>query len=96
MTETSAPDEGHKQPTLKELASAASVTSGQNVQPLGDTSEQMGGGDAGPADTEQGRASLHKMKSLVSCVGQRYTPLYCRNSKCVICGPQFDIFVQRV
>ncbi|XP_064594547.1 protein HID1-like [Liolophura sinensis] len=62
MTETSAPDEGHKQPTLKELASAASMTSG--VQPLGETSEQIGGGDAGPADTEQGRANIHKMKSL--------------------------------
>ena len=68
MTEKAAPDEGHRQPTLKEIAES---TGTHNVQPLSEIQDPMAseggqGAEAGGGDAEAAkRPPLEKAKSLV-------------------------------
>ena len=75
MTEKAAPDEGHRQPTLKEIAES---TGTHNVQPLSEIQDPMsseaekGAAEAGGGDTSEGARKpppLEKAKSLVREVG---------------------------
>ena len=68
MTEKSAPDEGHRQPTLKEIAES---TGAHSVQPVSEIQDPMAvqgaqGSEAAAGDTEAARPPLEKAKSLVS------------------------------
>ena len=77
MTEKAAPDEGHHQPTLKEIAESGT----HNVQPLSEIQDPMAsevgpGAEAGGKDSEAAkRPPLEKAKSLVRevcvCVRER-------------------------
>lgn len=72
MTERAAPDEGHKAPTLKELAESSGT---HNVQPpseIGDPTSAPGEEASATEDAESDKPKLQKAKSLV-CAAHMYT-----------------------
>ena len=90
MTEKAAPDEGHRQPTLKEIAES---TGTHNVQPLSEIQDPMsseaekGAAEAGGGDTSEGARKpppLEKAKSLVREVGSMCVCVCVSMSVCVV------------
>nr|KAG5713477.1 hypothetical protein BaRGS_025025 [Batillaria attramentaria] len=71
MTEKSAPDEGHRPPTLKEIAES---TGAHNVQPASEIEDPMSTGDsvgAGSDSDASGKPPLEKSRSLVQTWKQK-------------------------
>lgn len=63
MTEKSAPDEGHRQPTLKEIAES---TGAHNVQPESEIQDPMAPEPKDRDATNSKKAPLEKSLSLVT------------------------------